>query len=53
MVACSGRPKGKGRVLEDVTITVDLREDPSHGALFQHAGAFTSHVSEFLDRELD
>jgi pimeloyl-ACP methyl ester carboxylesterase len=24
--------------------------DSGHGALFQHAGAFTSHVSEFLDR---
>jgi len=24
-----------------------------HGALFQHAGAFTSHVSEFLDRDFD
>ncbi len=23
--------------------------DSGHGALFQHAGAFTSHVSEFLD----
>ncbi|HVR26765.1 MAG TPA: alpha/beta hydrolase [Candidatus Polarisedimenticolia bacterium] len=22
-----------------------------HGSLFQHAGAFTSHVSEFLDRQ--
>ena len=27
--------------------------DSGHGALFQHAGAFTSHVSEFLDRHLD
>jgi pimeloyl-ACP methyl ester carboxylesterase len=27
--------------------------DSGHGALFQHAGAFTSHVSEFLDRDLD
>jgi pimeloyl-ACP methyl ester carboxylesterase len=27
--------------------------DSGHGALFQHAGAFTSHVSEFLDRNLD
>ena len=27
--------------------------DSGHGALFQHAGAFTSHVSEFLDRKLD
>ncbi len=25
--------------------------DSGHGALFQHAGAFTSHVSEFLDRK--
>ena len=25
--------------------------DSGHGALFQHAGAFTSHVSEFLDRD--
>lgn len=25
--------------------------DSGHGALFQHAGAFTTHVSEFLDRE--
>jgi len=24
--------------------------DSGHGALFQHAGAFTSHVSEFLNR---
>jgi len=24
--------------------------DSGHGALFQRAGAFTSHVSEFLDR---
>ena len=24
--------------------------DSGHGALFQHAGAYTSHVSEFLDR---
>jgi pimeloyl-ACP methyl ester carboxylesterase len=24
--------------------------DSGHGALFQHAGGFTSHVSEFLDR---
>ena len=24
--------------------------DSGHGSLFQHAGAFTSHVSEFLDR---
>jgi pimeloyl-ACP methyl ester carboxylesterase len=24
--------------------------DSGHGALFQHAGAFASHVSEFLDR---
>jgi pimeloyl-ACP methyl ester carboxylesterase len=24
--------------------------DSGHGALFQYAGAFTSHVSEFLDR---
>ena len=27
--------------------------DSGHGALFQHAGAFTSHVSEFLDRDFD
>ena len=27
--------------------------DSGHGSLFQHAGAFTSHVSEFLDRNLD
>ncbi len=27
--------------------------DSGHGALFQHAGAFTSHVSEFLNRNLD
>lgn len=27
--------------------------DSGHGALFQHAAAFTSHVSEFLDRDLD
>jgi pimeloyl-ACP methyl ester carboxylesterase len=27
--------------------------DSGHGALFQYAGAFTSHVSEFLDRVLD
>jgi len=25
--------------------------DSGHGSLFQHAGAFTSHVSEFLDRK--
>lgn len=25
--------------------------DSGHGALFQHAGAFTSHVSEFLNRK--
>jgi len=25
--------------------------DSGHGALFQHSGAFTSHVTEFLDRE--
>ena len=25
--------------------------DSGHGALFQHAGAFASHVSEFLDRK--
>jgi pimeloyl-ACP methyl ester carboxylesterase len=25
--------------------------DSGHGALFQHAGAFTSHVFEFLDRK--
>ena len=25
--------------------------DSGYGALFQHAGAFTSHVSEFLDRK--
>jgi pimeloyl-ACP methyl ester carboxylesterase len=25
--------------------------DSGHGALFQHAGAYTSHVSEFLDRK--
>ena len=25
--------------------------DSGHGSLFQHAGAFTSHVSEFLDRQ--
>jgi pimeloyl-ACP methyl ester carboxylesterase len=25
--------------------------DSGHGALFQYAGAFTSHVSEFLDRK--
>ena len=24
--------------------------DSGHGSLFQHAGAFTSHVAEFLDR---
>jgi len=24
--------------------------DSGHGSLFQHAGAFTSHVTEFLDR---
>jgi pimeloyl-ACP methyl ester carboxylesterase len=24
--------------------------DSGHGALFQHAGAYTSHVSEFLER---
>jgi pimeloyl-ACP methyl ester carboxylesterase len=24
--------------------------DSGHGALFQHAGAFTNHVTEFLDR---
>jgi hypothetical protein len=24
--------------------------DSRHGSLFQHAGAYTSHVSEFLDR---
>jgi pimeloyl-ACP methyl ester carboxylesterase len=27
--------------------------DSGHGALFQHAGAFTSHVSKFLDRDFD
>lgn len=27
--------------------------DSGHGALFQYADAFTSHVSEFLDRNLD
>jgi len=27
--------------------------DSGHGALFQHAGAFTSHVSEFLGRDFD
>ena len=25
--------------------------DSGHGSLFQHAGAFTDHVTEFLDRE--
>ena len=25
--------------------------DSGHGSLFQHAGVFTSHVSEFLDRK--
>jgi pimeloyl-ACP methyl ester carboxylesterase len=25
--------------------------DSGHGSLFQHAGAYTSHVSEFLDRK--
>jgi pimeloyl-ACP methyl ester carboxylesterase len=25
--------------------------DSGHGALFQHAGTFTSHVSELLDRD--
>jgi pimeloyl-ACP methyl ester carboxylesterase len=24
--------------------------DSGHGALFRHAGAYTSHVSEFLER---
>jgi len=28
-----------------------LYPDSGHGSLFQHAGAFTSHVSEFLDRK--
>ena len=27
--------------------------DSGHGSLFQHAGAFTSHVAEFLDRGED
>jgi pimeloyl-ACP methyl ester carboxylesterase len=28
-----------------------IYRDSGYGALFQHAGAFTSHVSEFLDRK--
>jgi len=27
--------------------------DSGHGSLFQHAGAFTGHVAEFLDRGED